>query len=287
MSEPNVADLEIKPTYDKKDISSILVKVQSTNTGHKSVITEGIDKKTGENCQYIASAASKAVRTTGQVVAGTVALGLAYETAVAPRTHVHVGYGGRRLSKKQKGGRDNTQTYCCKSKKSSGSLAGGDNVGTDCTSSSSMFCGPLSYKFRCFNTKQVTTAKTNVREPFIIKARTSVTDANNNKWYATKIKGKWYHFKIIFNEKYKTFTSTSVGKNLKYMTITFENDEAYDKMGKHFFDNLFTTEVDKKKKYTYVFIYHPDQVSSMGNEKTAAHQFWKNLIEIEDKDAIN
>jgi hypothetical protein len=45
------------------------------------------------------------------------------------------------------------QTYCCNNKSSSGSIVGGDNVGTDCYASSTGMCNPMQNKFRCFDSK--------------------------------------------------------------------------------------------------------------------------------------
>ena len=45
------------------------------------------------------------------------------------------------------------QTYCCNNKTSSGSVVGGDNVGTDCYTSSSGMCNLSQNKFRCFDSK--------------------------------------------------------------------------------------------------------------------------------------
>lgn len=45
------------------------------------------------------------------------------------------------------------QTYCCNNKTSSGSVLGGDNVGTDCYASSSGMCNLSQNKFRCFDSK--------------------------------------------------------------------------------------------------------------------------------------
>ena len=45
------------------------------------------------------------------------------------------------------------QTYCCNNKTSSGSVVGGDNVGTDCYASSSGMCNLSQNKFRCFDSK--------------------------------------------------------------------------------------------------------------------------------------
>ena len=46
-----------------------------------------------------------------------------------------------------------TKTYCCNKKTSSGSILGGDNVGTDCDSSFTGLCYPTQNKFRCFDSK--------------------------------------------------------------------------------------------------------------------------------------
>ena len=45
------------------------------------------------------------------------------------------------------------QTYCCNNKTSSGSILGGDNVGTDCYASSTGMCNLSQNKFRCFDSK--------------------------------------------------------------------------------------------------------------------------------------
>jgi len=45
------------------------------------------------------------------------------------------------------------QTYCCNNKTSSGSVVGGDNVGTDCYASSTGMCNLSQNKFRCFDSK--------------------------------------------------------------------------------------------------------------------------------------
>ena len=45
------------------------------------------------------------------------------------------------------------QSYCCNNKTSSGSILGGDNVGTDCYASSTGLCNPMQNKFRCFDSK--------------------------------------------------------------------------------------------------------------------------------------
>lgn len=45
------------------------------------------------------------------------------------------------------------QSYCCNNKSSSGSILGGDNVGTDCYASSTGMCNPMQNKFRCFDSK--------------------------------------------------------------------------------------------------------------------------------------
>ena len=45
------------------------------------------------------------------------------------------------------------KTYCCNNKSSSGSILGGDNVGTDCYASSTGLCNPMQNKFRCFDSK--------------------------------------------------------------------------------------------------------------------------------------
>ena len=45
------------------------------------------------------------------------------------------------------------QTYCCNDKSSSGSVLGGDNVGTDCYASSTGMCNLSQNKFRCFDSK--------------------------------------------------------------------------------------------------------------------------------------
>jgi hypothetical protein len=49
--------------------------------------------------------------------------------------------------------RKKVQTYCCNNKTSSGSVVGGDNVGTDCYASSSGMCNLSQNKFRCFDSK--------------------------------------------------------------------------------------------------------------------------------------
>ena len=46
-----------------------------------------------------------------------------------------------------------TKTYCCNKKTSSGSILGGDNVGTDCDSSFTGLCYPTQNNFRCFDSK--------------------------------------------------------------------------------------------------------------------------------------
>lgn len=43
------------------------------------------------------------------------------------------------------------KSYCCKYKKSSNSLSGGDNVGEDCTATNNGLCYPNRFKFRCFD----------------------------------------------------------------------------------------------------------------------------------------
>ena len=45
------------------------------------------------------------------------------------------------------------QSYCCNNKTSSGSVVGGDNVGTDCYASSTGMCNLSQNKFRCFDSK--------------------------------------------------------------------------------------------------------------------------------------
>ena len=45
------------------------------------------------------------------------------------------------------------KTYCCNNKTSSGSVLGGDNVGTDCYASSTGMCNLSQNKFRCFDSK--------------------------------------------------------------------------------------------------------------------------------------
>jgi len=45
------------------------------------------------------------------------------------------------------------KSYCCNNKTSSGSILGGDNVGTDCYASSTGMCNPMQNKFRCFDSK--------------------------------------------------------------------------------------------------------------------------------------
>jgi hypothetical protein len=45
------------------------------------------------------------------------------------------------------------KTYCCNNKTSSGSILGGDNVGTDCYASLSGMCNLSQNKFRCFDSK--------------------------------------------------------------------------------------------------------------------------------------
>jgi len=67
---------------------------------------------------------------------------------------------GKKLTMKKRGGlfdryhsftRDTkVQSYCCNNKISSGSILGGDNVGTDCYASSTGLCNPMQNKFRCF-----------------------------------------------------------------------------------------------------------------------------------------
>ena len=62
----------------------------------------------------------------------------------------------RKIFKKKGGMADRiyatrTKTYCCNNKTSSGSILGGDNVGTDCDSSLTGLCYPTQNKFRCFN----------------------------------------------------------------------------------------------------------------------------------------
>ena len=48
----------------------------------------------------------------------------------------------------------NTKTYCCNNKSSSGSVVGGDNIGTDCNASRTGMCyDPRQSKFRCFDSK--------------------------------------------------------------------------------------------------------------------------------------
>ena len=49
--------------------------------------------------------------------------------------------------------RKKVQTYCCNNKTSSGSVVGGDNVGTDCYASSTGMCNLSQNKFRCFDSK--------------------------------------------------------------------------------------------------------------------------------------
>ncbi len=118
----------------------------------------------------------------------------------------------------------------------------------------------------------------------------------SDKLYATKINGKWYHFKIKFyptNSKYDTFTEKKIGlkKALNYLTLMFKNDYSdpnKPKAGSYFFDNLFTSEqlTDKKSKktHTYIFVYSPDATTT---QKSASNQFWKNLIEINDPRNFN
>ena len=45
------------------------------------------------------------------------------------------------------------KSYCCNNKSSSGSILGGDNIGTDCYASSTGMCNPMQNKFRCFDSK--------------------------------------------------------------------------------------------------------------------------------------
>jgi hypothetical protein len=128
---------------------------------------------------------------------------------------------------------------------------------------------------------------------FTISSRTQ-RDNGSKKWYATKINGKWYHFKILFDTfgKYKTFTSLNVATSLKYLTLLFKNDYSdpnKTKAGSYFFDNLFTSEqltdkTSKKKTHTYIFVYSPDATTT---QKSASNQFWKNLIEIKDPRNLN
>lgn len=70
--------------------------------------------------------------------------------------------GKRRTMKKRGGWLDRlsaiasgkkVQTYCCNNKTSSGSVLGGDNVGTDCYASSTGMCNLSQNKFRCFDSK--------------------------------------------------------------------------------------------------------------------------------------
>ena len=70
---------------------------------------------------------------------------------------------GKKRTMKKRGGffdrlsaivnRKKVQTYCCNNKTSSGSIVGGDNVGTDCYASSTGMCNPMQNKFRCFDSK--------------------------------------------------------------------------------------------------------------------------------------
>lgn len=70
---------------------------------------------------------------------------------------------GKKRTMKKRGGffdrlsaivnRKKVQTYCCNNKSSSGSIVGGDNVGTDCYASSTGMCNPMQNKFRCFDSK--------------------------------------------------------------------------------------------------------------------------------------
>jgi hypothetical protein len=70
---------------------------------------------------------------------------------------------GKRRTMKKRGGffdrlsaivnRKKVQTYCCNNKTSSGSVVGGDNVGTDCYASSTGMCNLSQNKFRCFDSK--------------------------------------------------------------------------------------------------------------------------------------
>jgi hypothetical protein len=70
---------------------------------------------------------------------------------------------GKKRTMKKRGGffdrlsaivnRKKVQTYCCNNKTSSGSVVGGDNVGTDCYASSTGMCNPMQNKFRCFDSK--------------------------------------------------------------------------------------------------------------------------------------
>jgi hypothetical protein len=130
---------------------------------------------------------------------------------------------------------------------------------------------------------------------FIILPRTADNDGSK-EWYATKINGKWYHFKILFDTfgKYKTITPKSIGlkKGLNYLTLVFKNDYKdpnKPKAGSYFFDNLFTSEQvtnkeTKKKTHTYIFVYTPDTTTT---QKSASRQFWKNLIKIENPKNLN
>jgi hypothetical protein len=129
---------------------------------------------------------------------------------------------------------------------------------------------------------------------FTIADRTMFKDSSD-KLYATKINGKWYHFKIKFyptHSKYDTFSVKRLKKELNYLTLMFENDYSdpgKPKAGSYFFDNLFTSEQltdkkSKKKTHTYIFVYSPDATTK---QKTASNQFWKNLIEINDPRNLN
>lgn len=128
---------------------------------------------------------------------------------------------------------------------------------------------------------------------FIISSRSTINNGST-QWYATKINGKWYHFKILLDifDKYKTFTSLNIATTLKYLTLMFKNDysdPSKPKAGSYFFDNLFTSEVvtdktSKKKTHTYIFVYSPDATTT---QKSASKQFWKNLIEIKDPRNLN
>jgi len=47
------------------------------------------------------------------------------------------------------------KSYCCNKKESSWNVLGGDNVGTNCTPSTTGLCYPTQSKFRCFDPKWV------------------------------------------------------------------------------------------------------------------------------------
>jgi hypothetical protein len=68
---------------------------------------------------------------------------------------------GKRRTMKKKGGffdrlsaiatGKKVKTYCCNNKSSSGSILGGDNIGSDCYASSTGMCNFSQNKFRCFD----------------------------------------------------------------------------------------------------------------------------------------